>query len=52
MGQPAAKDALYDGLARTRREGTRIHYCLASERVALLWAALRDVATEHRVEAG
>ena len=26
MGQPTAKDALYDGLARTRREGTRIHY--------------------------
>ena len=35
------------GLVRTRREGTRIFYGLASERVAGLWAALRDVAAEH-----
>ena len=35
------------GLVRTRREGTRIFYALASERVASLWAALRDVAAEH-----
>jgi rhodanese-related sulfurtransferase/predicted transcriptional regulator len=35
------------GLVRTRREGTRIFYDLASDRVASLWAALRDVAAEH-----
>lgn len=35
------------GLVITRREGTRIYYALASERVAELWAAIRDVATEH-----
>jgi len=32
------------GLVRTRREGTRIHYSLASPRVGELWAAVRDVA--------
>lgn len=35
------------GLVRTRRDGTRIFYGLASDRVAALWAAMRDVATEH-----
>jgi rhodanese-related sulfurtransferase len=35
------------GIVATRREGTRIFYRLASDRVAELWAALRDVATEH-----
>src|SRR5881392_1750316 len=35
------------GLVTTRRDGTRIYYRLASERVAELWAALRDVAAEH-----
>ncbi len=35
------------GLVRTRRDGTRIYYALASERVGELWAALRDVAAEH-----
>jgi rhodanese-related sulfurtransferase/DNA-binding transcriptional ArsR family regulator len=35
------------GLVRTRREGTRIVYGLASDRVGELWAALRDVAGEH-----
>lgn len=35
------------GLVRTRRDGTRIFYALSSERVAALWAALRDVAAEH-----
>src|SRR5262245_36498218 len=35
------------GLLTTRRDGTRIYYALASERVAELWAALRDVAGEH-----
>lgn len=35
------------GLVATRREGTRVHYRLASERVGELWAALRDVAAGH-----
>jgi rhodanese-related sulfurtransferase/DNA-binding HxlR family transcriptional regulator len=35
------------GLVTTRREGTRIYYRLASERVGDLWTALRDVAAGH-----
>ena len=35
------------GLLTTRRDGTRIFYALASERVAELWSALRDVAGAH-----
>ena len=35
------------GLVTTRRHGTRIYYGLSSERVAELWSALRDVASEH-----
>jgi rhodanese-related sulfurtransferase/DNA-binding transcriptional ArsR family regulator len=35
------------GLVTTRRDGTRVYYALASERVADLWRALRDVAVEH-----
>src|SRR5439155_9611922 len=35
------------GLLTTRREGTRVFYRLASERVSELWAALRDVGAEH-----
>jgi rhodanese-related sulfurtransferase/DNA-binding MarR family transcriptional regulator len=35
------------GLLTTRREGTRIYYALASDRVGELWAALRDVAVDH-----
>ena len=35
------------GLVTTRRDGTRIFYRLAGDRVAELWAALRDVAAEH-----
>jgi rhodanese-related sulfurtransferase/DNA-binding transcriptional ArsR family regulator len=38
------------GLARSRREGNRVFYRLASERVAELWAAVRDVATHHVAE--
>jgi rhodanese-related sulfurtransferase/predicted transcriptional regulator len=38
------------GLVRSRRNGTRIIYRLASERVAELWAAVRDVATSHVAE--
>lgn len=38
------------GLLRSRREGTRIHYRLASERVADLWAAVREVAEQHLAE--
>jgi rhodanese-related sulfurtransferase len=35
------------GLLTTRRDGTRIFYALASDRVAELWSALRDVAGAH-----
>jgi rhodanese-related sulfurtransferase len=35
------------GLVRSRREGTRVYYRPASERVAELWAATRDVAVRH-----
>src|SRR5438876_2946959 len=35
------------GLVRSRREGTRIFYRLASDRVADLWAATRDVAVRQ-----
>ena len=35
------------GLVVSRRDGTRIFYRLATEKVAALWAALREVAAEH-----
>ena len=35
------------GLVRTRRDGTRVFYRLADDRVAELWAAVRDVAALH-----
>ena len=35
------------GLLDTRRDGTRIYYALATHRVAELWAAMRDIATER-----
>jgi rhodanese-related sulfurtransferase len=35
------------GLVTTRRDGTRIYYSLASERVGDLWVAVRDVAEQH-----
>ena len=38
------------GLVRSRREGRRIIYRLASDRVAELWAAVRDVAVRHVAE--
>jgi rhodanese-related sulfurtransferase/DNA-binding transcriptional ArsR family regulator len=38
------------GLVTTRREGTRIYYALASDRVRDLWQGLRDVASEHVAE--
>jgi rhodanese-related sulfurtransferase/DNA-binding transcriptional ArsR family regulator len=38
------------GLARSRREGNRVFYRLASERVAELSAAVRDVAALHVAE--
>src|SRR5881398_3852087 len=38
------------GLVRSRRDGTRVFYRLASERVAELWAAVRDVAVRHVAE--
>jgi len=38
------------GLAHSRRDGRRIYYRLASERVGDLWAAVRDIATRHVAE--
>ena len=38
------------GLVRSRREGTRVIYRLASDRVSELWAAVREVATRHVAE--
>jgi rhodanese-related sulfurtransferase len=38
------------GLVRSRREGTRVYYRLAGERVGDLWAAVRDVAVRHVAE--
>lgn len=38
------------GLVRSRREGTRAIYRLASDQVAELWAAIRDVAVRHLAE--
>jgi rhodanese-related sulfurtransferase/predicted transcriptional regulator len=40
------------GLVRSRREGTRVYYRLASDRVADLWAAVRDVSVRHVAEVG
>ena len=37
-------------LVRSRRDGTRVVYRLASDRVEQLWASLRDVATVHVAE--
>jgi rhodanese-related sulfurtransferase len=38
------------GLVRSRRDGTRVYYRLASDRVGDLWAAVRDVAVRHVAE--
>jgi len=38
------------GLVRSRREGTRVFYRLASNRVGELWVAVRDVAAQHVAE--
>jgi rhodanese-related sulfurtransferase len=38
------------GLARSRRQGNRVFYRLASERVAELWEAVRNVAAQHVAE--
>jgi rhodanese-related sulfurtransferase len=38
------------GLVRSRREGTRVIYRLASEQVAELWASVRSVAVRHLAE--
>jgi rhodanese-related sulfurtransferase len=35
------------GVVTTRRDGTRVFYRLASERVRDLWGAMRDVASAH-----
>ena len=38
------------GLVRSRRQGARVYYRLASDRVADLWAAVRDVSVRHVAE--
>jgi len=38
------------GLVRTRREGTRVIYGLASDQVTALWTVVREVAAEHVAE--
>jgi rhodanese-related sulfurtransferase/DNA-binding MarR family transcriptional regulator len=38
------------GLVRSRRDGTRVVYRLASDRVGDLWAAVREVAVRHVAE--
>ena len=38
------------GLVRTRREGTRVIYELASDQVLQLWIVMRQVAAEHVAE--
>src|SRR2546427_11093840 len=38
------------GLARSRRDGHRVVYRLASERGGALWAAVRGVAARHGAE--
>jgi rhodanese-related sulfurtransferase len=40
------------GLVRSRREGTRVFYRLASERVGDLWASVQDVAARHVADVG
>jgi rhodanese-related sulfurtransferase len=35
------------GLVSTRRDGTRVFYRVASDRVAVLWASMRQVAADH-----
>jgi rhodanese-related sulfurtransferase/DNA-binding transcriptional ArsR family regulator len=38
------------GLVRSRREGNRVFYRLADDRVGELWAVVRDVAVRHVAE--
>lgn len=38
------------GLVKTRRDGTRVIYALASDEVGRLWAQLREVASAHVAE--
>lgn len=35
------------GLVRTRRDGARVHYSLASEAVGALWRSMREIAGAH-----
>ena len=56
IGQPLANTSHHlrllarSGLVRSRRDGSRVVYRLTSERVAELWAAVRDVAARHVAE--
>lgn len=53
IGQSVANTSFHlrvlaaSGLVTTRRDGTRIYYRVASDRVMDLWVAMRDVATAH-----
>jgi DNA-binding transcriptional ArsR family regulator len=40
------------GLVRSRRDGTRVFYRLANERISELWATVRDVAVRQVAEVG
>src|SRR5919197_6007804 len=40
------------GLVRPRRQGARVFYRLAGDRVGDLWAAIRDVAAQHVADVG
>jgi len=56
IGQSAANTSQHlrvlagAGLVRTRRDGTRVIYRLASDTVGELWATVRDVAVRHVAE--
>lgn len=41
------RDLASAGLVTTRRDRNRVYYRLASDRVAALWSAVRDVAVAH-----
>jgi rhodanese-related sulfurtransferase/DNA-binding MarR family transcriptional regulator len=56
IGQSAANTSQHlrvlsrGGLVRTRRDGTRVFYRLASDTVGELWATVREVAVRHVAE--
>jgi rhodanese-related sulfurtransferase/DNA-binding transcriptional ArsR family regulator len=56
IGQSVANTSFHlrglagSGLVTTRPDGNRVYYRLTSDRVAALWAAVRDVAVAHHRE--